>query len=71
MGLGQRSEQRPVVAFALQTAVEALDEVLLHRRSRGDVVPLDPRQCDQRRMADEGSSVPLSLTTESRACFSG
>ena len=61
-GVRQRGEQRLVEAFVAQTAVE-VHEAVLHRLARRDVVPLDRRSCDQRRMADEVSSMPLSLTT--------
>ena len=41
-GVGQRGEQCLVEAFVAQTTIEALDEAVLHRLARRDVVPLDP-----------------------------
>ena len=55
--VGQRGEQRLVKAFVPQKAVEAFDEVVLHRLARCDVMPLDPPFL-RPRMADEVSSVP-------------
>ncbi|KIT98651.1 hypothetical protein QU38_02935, partial [Staphylococcus aureus] len=40
-GMGQRREQRLVEAFVPQAPVEALDEAVLHRLARRDVMPLD------------------------------
>jgi hypothetical protein len=45
-----------------QPAVEALDEGVLDRLARGDVVPGDVLPIDQTRIAVEVSSVPLSET---------
>ena len=60
---GERGEQRLVQQLVAQPAVEALDEGVLDRLARGDVVPVDLRRsCDQPRIALEVSSVPLSLT---------
>jgi hypothetical protein len=41
-GLGQRGEQRLVEAFVAQATIEALDEAVLHRLARRNVVPIDP-----------------------------
>ena len=41
-GVGQRGEQRLVEAFVTQATVEALDEAVLHRLARRDVMPFDP-----------------------------
>lgn len=54
-------------AFVPQAPFEALDEAVLHRLARRDGVPSTRRSCDQRRMADEVSSVPLSLTSAGSA----
>lgn len=50
---GQGRKQRLVEALVAQTPVEALDEVVLHRLARLDVMPLDaallrPAQDDRR-----------------------
>ena len=55
-------EQMLVEALVAQPAVEALDEAILRRLARCDVVPFHATCCCQARMAFEVSSVPLSLT---------
>ncbi len=61
-GMGERGEQGLVQQFVAEAAVEALDEGILLRLARRDVVPFDRCSCDQRRIAMLVSSVPLSET---------
>ena len=59
--LHQRGEQGLHQELVAQAAIETLNEGILHRLSRCDVVPADPGLVDQPRIALLVSSVPLSL----------
>src|SRR5215469_14968706 len=59
-GMGERAEQRLVQQLVAQTAVEALDERILLRFARCDVVPFDAavlRPAQDRRAGQLGAVV--------------
>lgn len=62
-GIAIVGEEMLVEAFVPETAVDALDEAVLHRLARCDVVLLTQRSCCHFNFALTVSSAPLSLTT--------
>jgi hypothetical protein len=58
----ERREQRLVQQLVTKSSVEALDEGVLLRFARSNIVPFDPCLLRQRKMAMLVNSVPLSLT---------
>ena len=58
----ERGEQGLVEEFVPQPSVEALDEGILDRLARGDVVPVDPGAVGEAQDGVRGELVPLSLT---------
>lgn len=60
--VSKRWEQGLIEQFVPQSAVEALDEGILDRLARSNVVPVVPIRSAKPRMALDVNSVPLSLT---------
>ena len=61
-GVRQAPEEVLVQALVPESSVQALDEAVLLRLARSDVVPLDAAILLKRSIASDVSWVPLSLT---------
>lgn len=62
-GVRQAGEEVLVQTFIAQSAIEALDEAILGRLDRCDVIPFHALPSCQARMARKVNAVSLSLTT--------